>query len=271
MATTNHPNLRLDKFLFSKNVLPDVLSDFINKYGFAIIPEFLSTDETLFLSNQFNAVQNGEIEGIDEEKLAYRTTHYSFTKNVIKNKLNRNTGVHGFKHSSVIHKITFNSLLTHVVDKFYPSDCNYLYPSRYQFMDTFDYPPERKKRDHRLLPYDLHFDRQQLLKFFFYTTNVTLDSGPLVAVPDERVLAKNKEIQKRHRLTDASWEEVDQFLEIDESLEIPAVVPMGSLVILDSDVPHRQAQVRNNQRRKCMVIEAQTLEEAFYTKNIKIN
>jgi ectoine hydroxylase-related dioxygenase (phytanoyl-CoA dioxygenase family) len=247
-----------------------LLSNFINKYGFAVIPDFLSIDENTLLSNQFDEVQNGKINGIVEEKLTYRTTHYAFSHGLVKEIEHGNRGLTCFKDDSIISKITQHPLLKHIVHNFYQKNCDYLYPSRYQFMDTFDYPPKREDRKNNILPYDLHFDRQQLLKFFLYTTDVSLESGPLVVIPDPKIISKNKEIQKKHRLTNGSWKEVEQFLEMDESLEIPVVVPSGSLVILDSDVPHRQAQVRNNQRRKCMVIEAQTLEEAYYTKNIKI-
>lgn len=40
MDTPNHPNINLDKFLFSKSDSPDTLSGFIGKYGFAVIPDF---------------------------------------------------------------------------------------------------------------------------------------------------------------------------------------------------------------------------------------
>lgn len=241
---------------------------FLLREGFAVFDSFLTQGELEKLDLEFETIVNGKSPDFVSEELPQRFHYYSFSKGYKKTDIPfRYDGVKDIQTTPTIEKLIDTPFICESLKSFYEKR-EYIYPSRITLFDTYGVPKPKSSESPRL-PYDLHFDRQQTLKFFFYLTPANAENGPLCIAPNSEQLSSIKKTQRTHRESGKGWLEVPQFVASRDESEIPLIVPRGGMIALDSDLPHRQGPSLTDANRRCVILESQTLKEAHYTGNIK--
>lgn len=95
---------------------------------------------------------------------------------------------------------------------------------------------------------ELHFDRLETLKFFFYLKDTTVENGAFACVPSSHTIAQR--IREQHLRKGGKVIELPN-KQAPETLGDPVPVegPAGTLIIFTTDVYHRGGQVSKNERR----------------------
>ncbi len=102
------------------------------------------------------------------------------------------------------------------------------------------------------LPYCMHFDKHQMFKFFFLLSDTDENCGPTWVIP-------GKQQEVRH-IRNEWYENNNPVRRIDNKLidhdneAIPLIGKAGSLVILDTDTPHKAGKVAKNKVREVIRI-----------------
>jgi ectoine hydroxylase-related dioxygenase (phytanoyl-CoA dioxygenase family) len=116
-------------------------------------------------------------------------------------------------------------------------------------------------------PYAYHFDRKNKLKFFFYLTDVEVEDGATHFVP---------EYHKKYKANRLSWAGEHDPRDISnviwhyhisdtaEQKEVPVVGDAGTLIIFDTDVPHRAGDLQVGHDREIMRIDTMSPSHSKY-------
>ena len=99
-------------------------------------------------------------------------------------------------------------------------------------------------------PFALHFDKRQVLKFFYYLTDTNADNGALRATPGTHLIIKKFREEQM-----SSGRPLGEIPNVVEDAVPPAMsldLPAGSLIVFTTDVAHGHSAVKAGQMRKTM-------------------
>jgi len=102
-------------------------------------------------------------------------------------------------------------------------------------------------------PYALHYDKTNKFKFFFYLTDVTLDHGPTHFAPGLHNEVKEQRLRELDEGRDKS--NLSNTLEKNHEM-IPVTADAGSLLIFDTDVPHKAGGLTEGCEREVLRIDS---------------
>jgi ectoine hydroxylase-related dioxygenase (phytanoyl-CoA dioxygenase family) len=222
--------------------------EYCERYGVCIIDSFFAEEtiealrqeyEELYDNGQYPAVQ----EHSDEEHTQTRYINYD--------ELNK-------EKYSKIEDVVENPLFEDVTRSYFEEE-DVLYPSNLWAAKSKGTPDAPTGTASDGPPYAYHFDRQNNFKFLFYLSDVGIDDGPTHFVPE------NHMDYKQHRLDyiDAGkdiWEISNVMWKYHvgdsiEEMEVPVVGDAGTLVIFDTDTPHRAGDLSRGHQREIMRID----------------
>ncbi|WP_305984991.1 phytanoyl-CoA dioxygenase family protein [Roseibium sp. MMSF_3544] len=215
---------------------PDEILATVNATGGCIVPNFLDQATTESMRNEFDDLMDNTIDKID----VHADAGYSIAKRARLPDVDEGrfpvtcdvVASRGFKEISTRY---YND----VVD----------YPSKLFFVRSIGRPDEVVTA----LPYVMHFDRHQFLKFAVLLTDVTEDDGPTWIVP-----GRTQEFRKKRlEMLNASEITPGENVLADSGEEVALTGPAGSLVIFDTDAPHRAGNLAPGRVRKIMRIDTE--------------
>lgn len=151
------------------------------------------------------------------------------------------------------------SLFEETVRSYYEED-DVLYPSNIWLARSRGTPHSPSGEPSEGPPYAYHIDQRNKFKFFFYLTEVGEGDGATQFIPEY-----HKEY-KRHRRewlekNDRPETEFDNLIwhyhvaQTAEEKEVPVHAPAGSLLIFDTDVPHRAGPLEEGHEREILRID----------------
>lgn len=103
-------------------------------------------------------------------------------------------------------------------------------------------------------PYALHYDKINKFKFFFYLTDVKLDHGPTHFAPGLHREVKEQRLRELDEGRDVS--ELSNTLKHVERDMIPVTAEAGTLLIFDTDVPHKAGGLSKGYEREVLRIDS---------------
>jgi ectoine hydroxylase-related dioxygenase (phytanoyl-CoA dioxygenase family) len=112
--------------------------------------------------------------------------------------------------------------------------------------------PEGKLSDDP--PYALHYDKLNKFKFFFYLTDVAIDHGPTHFAPGLHDEVKEQRLNELDEGKDYS--ELSNKLEDVRSGMTPVIAEAGTLLIFDTDVPHKAGGLSEGSEREVLRIDS---------------
>jgi len=96
-------------------------------------------------------------------------------------------------------------------------------------MDSFAHPP-----------FVLHFDKRQVLKFYFYLSDTDEKNGAMRASPGTNHIIRRLRLEAMER---NNLDEIDNVLSDEHVHSIPISGPAGTLIVFDTDVAHGAGRV----------------------------
>jgi hypothetical protein len=91
----------------------------------------------------------------------------------------------------------------------------------------------------RTIVQELHYDKVEHLKLFFYLTDVGLGNGPFYCVPGSHKIAKSDQADNRRRGVIPTNAEARVLPDELHRQELPVLGRRGTLIAFDSDIAHR--------------------------------
>lgn len=257
LNVSNREKISLDKARVTADTILDICEDF----GVCIIDSYLSED-------QINAIRS-EVKTIYDnihQKRGVRThfkQNYQHALSIDYGKLDKST-------LPAIKNLVLTPEFESVVSRYYDED-DVLYPSNLFIARSYgtEDSPEGVLSDGP--PYALHHDRVNHFKFFFYLTDVTLDDGPTHFAPGLHTGVKEQRLERLNNGQKASKlsntiEDVDQEI-------VPAIGEAGTLLVFDTDTPHRAGGLSEGHSREILRIDSYSPKHSSQVSGIgyKIN
>ena len=107
------------------------------------------------------------------------------------------------------------------------------------------------------LPFALHFDKRQVLKFFIYLTDTDERNGAMRVSPGSQTLNRQSRLDAMERGT---LSEIPNLLPEPEVPSAPITGPAGTIFVFDTDVAHGAGQVEPGRSRRTMRGHTHSLE-----------
>lgn len=86
---------------------------------------------------------------------------------------------------------------------------------------------------------ELHYDKVEHLKLFFYLSDVDLGNGPFYCVPGSHLIVKSAQAENRHRGVIPTNSDARVLPSGLHQRELPVLGRRGTLIAFDSDIAHR--------------------------------
>ncbi|MFD2207939.1 phytanoyl-CoA dioxygenase family protein [Kiloniella antarctica] len=203
----------------------------VKKYGVCVVPDFISAQNLLPLNNEFDQIIDREYgEGFYE----HGCRDYMDAIAVSDNHLLRSP------FSAEIELVT-TPAIRKFAKKFYNKDTFYI-------QHIFNVKSTETPKKSSELPYSLHFDKIHMLKFFFLLSDTDEDCGPTWVVPGQQ--KKSFQLRKKWHNEGGSVQSINNDLHYLDNEAIPIIGTAGSLIILDTDIPHKAGIVAKHRYRK---------------------
>lgn len=220
---------------------PSEILETVKKFGACRIPDFLSSDETAALACEVDRLLNENVEGVS----VHADLGHTFVKRADAGHLDQKT-------FAQLQACVFHKGLKEITESYYGDETNY--PAKLFFVHSTGRAEEPVEE----LPYLLHYDRHQFLKFAYYLTDVTENDGPTYVVPGE---VHHIREQRLAAIASGDLGRGDNVLE-PRGEEVALTGPAGTLIVFDTDVPHRAGQLASNHSRKVLRIDTEGAQSA---------
>lgn len=215
----------------SESIVHAVKSD-----GIVVLDRFFGQNELTTLNGEFSALFKGEnVEGTKR----HQKTEYLDAKHLMPERLDR-------KKFPALSGLTDDTVLRKAAEDYFRKPI--IYPQK--IFATWSAGTERPVQ---ALPFVLHTDRFHMFKYMIYLHDVNAASGAMVAAPgrhrelaQKRLdwLASGRPYEKRPNILD----------DIDFEL-VPIEASAGSVLVFDTDVPHKAGHVRKGLERRSIRID----------------
>ncbi|MFT4563010.1 MAG: hypothetical protein ACI9BW_002762 [Gammaproteobacteria bacterium] len=253
----------LHELEFGASSAPETIAKAVRSSGIAVVPEFIRPELLDVVVPHYEALRC-----IQEGDCVQRTTTpYQEVTILTPSRLSKRAHLSATQyHADFAVLEPFESLNGLVNSGFvrgtassYYEDEDYIHGNRIQVIDTYDSPSTLVDA-----PYYLHHDRVRFLKFFIYLNDVTLENGPMEFVLDPDLNRRAEINRQKQILARTPWLMMDNKVEVAEDRVIAITAKAGTLVVFDSNVPHRQGALNPGTNRKVFLVESQLLQDAHY-------
>jgi ectoine hydroxylase-related dioxygenase (phytanoyl-CoA dioxygenase family) len=216
------------------------------EYGVCVIDSFLDEETLANIKSDFHDLYNGGVSGVK----SHLDEDYQHALNIDWDKVDKSD-------FSAISELVSNPLFESVTQEYFAEE-DVQYPSNLWAAKSKGVPDGPTGDPSDGAPYAYHFDRTNKLKFFFYLSDVELENGPTHVVP---------EYHKEYKQNRFKWSEDNDYRDISnviwhyhisgtaEEKEVPITGDTGTLIIFDTDVPHRAGELEVGREREIMRID----------------
>lgn len=224
-------DLRLPSSASAEDILQTV-----KKAGGCIVPNFLDQATTDVMRDEFDYLMENTIENVD----VHADAGYSIAKRARFSDVDEG-------RFPVIRDVVANRGFKDISTRYYDDVVDY--PSKLFFVRSIGRPDEVVTA----LPYVMHFDRHQFLKYAILLTDVTEEDGPTWIIP-----GRTEEFrEKRLAMLKSSEITPGENVLSDLGEEVALTGPAGSLAIFDTDAPHRAGNLAPGRVRKVLRIDTE--------------
>lgn len=217
------------------------------EYGVCIVDSFLDDERLEVIKAEYETLYEEAVQGVR----VHTDNDHTATRYIDYDELDR-------QRFDAISSLVEQPLFESVARQYFDED-DVQYPSNLWTAKSRGTPESPSGTPSDGPPYAYHFDRQNNFKFLFYLDDVGIDDGPTHFVPEYH------EQYKQHRL---EWiEEGKDIWDLsnvmwhyhvsDEAEEkgVPIVGDAGTLVVFDTDAPHRAGELGLGHERQIMRID----------------
>jgi ectoine hydroxylase-related dioxygenase (phytanoyl-CoA dioxygenase family) len=217
------------------------------QYGICIVDSFLGSDKLEAIRSEYETFYAEDVAGAR----VHTDSEHTETRYIDYDRLDR-------RRFEAISELVNNPLFESVAKSYFDED-DVQYPSNLWTAKSRGTPDSPTGTPSDGPPYAYHFDRQNQFKFLFYLSDVGTEDGPTHFVPEYH------EEYKRYRLEWIDegkdiWElsNVMWHYHVSDEAEakgVPIVGSAGTLVIFDTDAPHRAGELKLGHGRQIMRID----------------
>lgn len=218
--------------------------EYCEEFGVCVIDSYLPRERVEAIRNDIETLYRGE------ESLSGVRTHadlgYQHALNVDFDKVDRNS-------IPAIERLVLEPDFEFTVHEYYDDD-DVRYPSNLFIARSFgtEDSPDGVIEDGP--PYALHYDKQNKFKYFFYLTDVTADDGATRFAPGLHQKVKQRRLDELEQGHDVS--ELSNTIEDVGGEIVSAVGDAGTLLVFDTDVPHRAGSLAEGHDREVLRIDS---------------
>ncbi|WP_299483542.1 phytanoyl-CoA dioxygenase family protein [uncultured Roseibium sp.] len=220
----------------SSTASPDEILDVVKAAGGCIVPNFLDKATTEAMRDEFDYLMENTVENVD----VHADAGYSIAKRALFSDVDEGK-------FPVIRDVVANRGFKDISTRYYDDVVDY--PSKLFFVRSIGRPDEVVTA----LPYVMHFDRHQFLKYAILLTDVTEEDGPTWIVPGRTQEFREKRLEMLNSSEITPGENVLS----DFGEEVALTGPAGSLAIFDTDAPHRAGNLEPGRVRKLLRIDTE--------------
>jgi hypothetical protein len=237
------------------------IASHVKQHGIAVIPSFLEQDEIHELLEAFKYLESDESQqtlDCSNEHQKMLITHIEGLAPVVAETNYIRGQVDYLEPEFIMNKFSRDSWFLEVTNRYFMGK-PHIMPIRWQTLETWSSPKKSVQT-----PYYLHFDKQHFLKFYFCLTDTTVENGAMQIQLDPDYPSTARIQRTSQRFSGKNWGDIDNQVKTNNGPIHSLCYPAGSLLIFDSNMPHRQGRLSGSSSRKVMIIEAQSHYEAKY-------
>lgn len=246
---------------FTRHDSPKEVTTQLKQHGLAVLPVFLNEIEVDELKQAFKEIEstpsNQTIDCSNQHQKMLITHIEGLAPIVPETKYIR--GKIDYLHPDfIMNRFSQHPWILEVTNRYFRGT-PHIMPIRWQALETWSSPKTSSQT-----PYYLHFDKQHFLKFYFCLTDTTIQNGAMQIQLDPDYPSKARIRRTSQRFSGKRWGEIDNRVITDNGPICSLCYPAGTLLIFDSNMPHRQGTLSGDSRRQVMIIEAQSHNETRY-------
>lgn len=243
MADYDLEDITLSKDQASKSQILEM----IEEYGVCIVDSFLGTDRLDAIRKEYETFYEEAVEGAR----VHTDSEHTATRYIDYDRLDQG-------RFEAITQLVEEPLFESVARSYFDED-DVQYPSNLWTAKSRGTPESPSGTPSDGPPYAYHFDRQNNFKFLFYLNDVGIEDGPTHFVPEYHQEYKRYRLEWIEEGKDI-WDLANVMWHYHVSGEaeekgVPIVGDAGTLVIFDTDAPHRAGELGLGHERQIMRID----------------
>jgi ectoine hydroxylase-related dioxygenase (phytanoyl-CoA dioxygenase family) len=244
MTEYTKDDISLDK----ESATEEAILEKCNEYGVCVIDSFLDESTVSEIRSEISRMYDVEgLSGVDYH------SELEYIRNLTVDYDLLDTG-----KFNAIDDLVSTPMLQNVTEAYYEED-NVQYPWNLWIANSKGTPNSPTGDPSDGSPYAYHIDQKNKFKFFFYLTDVDIENGPTYFVPEYVDEFKDHRLELLERNDgNRDFSNVIWYYHVSgeaESKGVPIVGDAGTLIIFDTDTPHRAGELKEGYEREILRID----------------